>query len=88
MTDNSVLIKNLEKAKLDAQRPHNQPTPEGHRAEVDRIEREVQQTKKKLLEEEGMVSKKVAEIRNWEEEKEEVSRLQVGDEGAWADGKV
>ena len=78
----------MKKAKLDALRPQNQPTPEGHLAEVDRLEREYAQSGKQLSEAEAGVSKKQSELGRWKVEKEEVGRMEVGDERAWADGKV
>jgi hypothetical protein len=81
-------MKDLKKARLDALRPQNQPTPEGHLAEVDRLEKEYAQSGKQLAEAEGSVSKKQSELSRWKVEKEEVGKLEVGDEGAWADGKV
>jgi hypothetical protein len=41
-----------------------------------------------LVEAEGSVTKKQSELSRWRVEKEEVGKLEVGDEGAWADGKV
>lgn len=86
--DEEALMKDLKKAKLDALRPQNQPTQEAHLAEVERIEREHSQSGKQLVEAEGSVSKKQSELSRWRVEKEEVGKLEVGDEGAWADGKV
>ena len=81
-------MKDLKKAKLDALRPQNQPTQEAHFAEVERLEREHSQSGRQLVEAEGSVSKKQSELSRWRVEKEEVGKLEVGDEGAWADGKV
>jgi hypothetical protein len=81
-------MKDLKKAKLDALRPQNQPTQEAHLAEVERLEREHSQSGKQLVEAEGSVTKKQSELSRWRVEKEEVGKLEVGDEGAWADGKV
>jgi len=41
-----------------------------------------------LTEEQSLVREKQVDLRKWEDEKEEVTKLEVGDEGAWADGKV
>lgn len=87
-TDIPALEENLKRAKLDAKRPQNQPTPEAHRAEVKRVEREIEQIEQKLTEEQGLVREKQVDLRKWEDEQEEVTKLEVGDEGAWADGKV
>jgi hypothetical protein len=81
-------MKDLKKAKLDALRPQNQPTQEAHLAEVERLEREHSQSGRQLVEAEGSVTKKQSELSRWRVEKEEVGKLEVGDEGAWADGKV
>lgn len=81
-------MKDLKKAKTDAIRPQNQPTEEAHLAEVERLEREYAQSGKQLQEAQGSVSKKQSELSRWRVEKEEVGRLEVGDEGAWADGRV
>jgi len=86
--DKIALMKDLKKAKLDALRPQNQPTQEAHLAEVERLEREHSQSGRQLVEAEGSVSKKQSELSRWRVEKEEVGKLEVGDEGAWADGKV
>jgi hypothetical protein len=86
--DEIALMKDLKKAKLDALRPQNQPTQEAHLAEVERLEREHSQSGKQLVEAEGSVTKKQSELSRWRVEKEEVGKLEVGDEGAWADGKV
>ena len=86
--DEEALMKDLKKAKLDALRPQNQPTQEAHLAEVERLEREHSQSGKQLVEAEGSVTKKQSELSRWRVEKEEVGKLEVGDEGAWADGKV
>jgi hypothetical protein len=86
--DEGALMKDLKKAKLDALRPQNQPTQEAHLAEVERLEREHSQSGKQLVEAEGSVTKKQSELSRWRVEKEEVGKLEVGDEGAWADGKV
>ena len=83
-----ALEENLKRAKLDAKRPQNQPTSEAHRAEVKRVEREIEQIEQKLTEEQSLVREKQVDLRKWEDEKEEVTKLEVGDEGAWADGKV
>jgi kinetochore protein Spc24 len=82
------LKKELKKAKLDALRPANQPTEMAHNAEVDRLERDYTQCGKQLKEEEAGVSRKQSELSRWKVDKEEVGKIQVGDEGAWADGKV
>jgi hypothetical protein len=86
--DEIALMKDLKKAKLDALRPQNQPTQEAQLAEVERLEREHSQSGKQLVEAEGSVTKKQSELSRWRVEKEEVGKLEVGDEGAWADGKV
>lgn len=34
------------------------------------------------------ITKREAELTKWRAEKEEVVKMEVGDEGEWADGKV
>lgn len=83
------LTDDLHKAREAAQRPANQPTSEEHRVEVDRLEQAYAQTGKQLKEEQAAVAKKEAELSRWKSEKEEVGKIEVGDEGEnWADGKV
>jgi hypothetical protein len=43
---------------------------------------------KQLKEEQSIVQQKEEELSKWKAEKEEVSKMEVGDEGEWADGKV
>ena len=78
----------LEKARRAAQRPSNQPTSYEHKAELDALENQRTQVGKQLKQEEANVTKKEAELTKWKSEKEEVEKLQVGDEGDWANGKV
>jgi hypothetical protein len=73
---------------MDAQRPPNQPTSEAHKTEVEQIERQSSQITKQLKEEQMQITNREAELNKWRAEKEEVGKLEVGDEGEWADGKV
>lgn len=90
MTDDNQIDLELElkKARLASQRPSNQPTSKDHRAEVEKIEHQYTQIAKQLKEEESGVAKKEIELNRWKVEKEEVGKIQVGDEEHWADGKV
>jgi hypothetical protein len=88
-TDNDVALQlDLLAAQKAALRPDNQPSAKAHQQEHSRLQHQVEQTSEQLSEERSAVTDKEVELNRWREDKEEVSKIQVGDEEQWADGRV
>ncbi|WRT63336.1 uncharacterized protein IL334_000241 [Kwoniella shivajii] len=74
-------------ASTAAQRPPSHPSATEHDAQVRTLEQQQYATGKQLNEEQAAVAKKEVELGRWKNEKEEVDKLQIGEED-WANGKI
>lgn len=86
--DGKALQRDLLAAQKAAKRPDNQPSAKAHREEHDRLQHQTEQTRDQLSQERSSVTDKEVELNRWKGEKEEVGKIEVGDEEHWADGRV
>ncbi|WVQ72350.1 hypothetical protein IAR50_001901 [Cryptococcus sp. DSM 104548] len=83
------LSRQLNQAASAAQRPPSHPSPAEHDAQVRSLEQQQYSTGKQLNDEQAAVAKKEVELGKWKLAKEEIGKVEVGEDAeSWADGKV
>jgi len=81
------LTREYNQASAKAQRPANHPSSSEHDTQVRQLEQQQYSVGKQLNEEQAGVAKKEVELGKWKSEKEEIGKVEVGEDG-WADGKM
>nr|ODN87038.1 hypothetical protein L203_03812 [Cryptococcus depauperatus CBS 7841] len=81
------LTKQYGQAASAAQRPPSHPSPAEHDAQVHLLEQQQYSAGKQLNEEQTVLSKKEVELGGWKAAKEEVAKVEVGEDN-WENDKV